>query len=223
MASDNNNLVPREEKPKRPSVEERRKDVKQFSNVRQFKKKEPSPFWQWIRTMFFNGKTMKEIAKDVAEDVLVPGIKDNVRNSLVNLIDMRIYEDHKTSVASSGTPGSFITNYVDSYDNKKQIQAALETNQKKDAETIKKGFEYPAFKNKRDADNFLASMHAYVQKYETMSVQDLAWMQSKSIDYTWDQYGWNRDEILAIKAPKHINNPDCPWIIDLPKAHEFEK
>ena len=220
--ADNNNLINHDDK--RPSVEERRKDIQQFHGVKQVKKKEPNAFWEWIRKMFFSGRTMKDICMDVTENILVPGIKDNVRNGLVNLIDMRIYEDHKTttSTSSGGVPGSFITNYVSSYDKKKQTQAALEANQKKEAETIKSGFEYPAFKTKKMADDFLASMHAYVQKYETMSVQDLAWMQSKSIDFTWDQYGWYREEILNIKAPSHINNPETPWIINMPKAHEFD-
>jgi hypothetical protein len=172
--------------------------------------------------MFFSGRTLRQICKDVAEDILIPGIKDNVRNGLVSAIDMGIYRDHKPGGAASSTPGSFITNYVSSYDKKRQTQAALEANKKKDEETIKSGFEYPAFRSKKEADDFLASMHVYVQKYETMSVQDLAWMQSKSIDFTWDKWGWYRDEILAIKAPVHINNPDTPWVIDLPKAHEFD-
>lgn len=51
-----------------------------------------------------------------------------------------------------------------------------------------------------------------------MSVQDLAWMQGKRVDYTWDKYGWEASDILAIDGPKHINNPSAPWIIDLPKA-----
>jgi hypothetical protein len=221
MAEDSNNMIERKQE-KRPSVEERRKDLKQFNDVRQAKKKEPNAFWNWIAKMFFSGKTMKEICKEVAEDVLIPGIKDNVRNALVNTIDMKIYEDHNTSATTSGTPGSFITNYVSSYDKKKQQKAALEANQKKEAEVIKSGFEYPAFRSKKQADDFLMSMHAYVQKYETMSVQDLAWMQGKSIDFTWDAYGWQREEILDIKAPKHINNPETPWVIMLPKAHEFD-
>lgn len=219
MAEDNNSLV---QSGGRPTADERRKDLKQFSGVKQVKKKDPGAFWSWLARMFFSGRSLKDIAKDVAENQIVPGIKDNVRNSLVSMIDMGIYKDHRTISSSSGTPGSFITNYVAYGDKKKQQSAALAAAKQKEAETIKSGFENPAFANKRDADAFLDSMKAYVQKYETMSVQDLAWMQQKSIDFTWDKWGWYRDEILSIKSPVHINNPAAPWMIDMPKAHEFD-
>ena len=219
MAEDNNSLIRQGE---RPSVEERRKDLKQFSGVKQVKKKEPGVFISWLTRMFFSGRSLKDIALEVAENQVVPGIKDNLRNSLVSMIDMGIYRDHKTGVSTTGAPGSFITNYVAYGDKKKQQASALEVAKQKEAETIKSGFENPAFSNKKDADDFLMSMKAYVQKYETMSVQDLAWMQHKQIDFTWDKWGWWRDEIMAIKAPVHINNPSAPWMIDMPKAHEFD-
>lgn len=219
MSEDSNNLIKKD----RPSIEERRKDIQQFHNVKGVKKAEPGPVWTWIRKMFFSGRSLKDICIEVAEEILVPGIKDNIRNGLVNMIDMRIYEDHKPNGNPTSTPsGSFLTNYVDSYNSKKQTKAELEVNKKKEEETIKNGFRYPAFKTKKEADDFLASMHAYVNKYETMSVQDLAWMKSESVDYTWDKWGWYRNEILSIKSPTHINNPEAPWIINLPKAHEFE-
>lgn len=219
MAEDNNSLSRQDG---RPSVEERRKDLKQFAGVKQVKRKDPNAFWSWIARMFFSGRSLKDIALEVAENQIIPGIKDNVRNSLVSMIDMGIYKDHKTGVSVTGTPGSFITNYVAYGDKKKQQASALEAAKQKEEETIKSGFENPAFANKKDADDFLMSMKAYVQKYETMSVVDLAWMQQKRADFTWDKWGWWRDEILAIKAPVHINNPNAPWMIDLPKAHEFD-
>lgn len=219
MAEDNNSLTRANE---RPSAEERRKELKQFTGVKQVRKKEPSAFWAWLARMFFSGRSLKDICVEVAENQIVPGIKDNVRNSLVSMIDMGIYKDHKAGAPANGVPGSFITNYVAYGDKKKQQNAALEATKQKEAETIKSGFENPAFANKKDADDFLMSMKAYVQKYETLSVQDLAWMQGKSIDFTWDKWGWWRDEILAIKAPVHINNPTAPWMIDMPKAHEFD-
>ena len=220
MAETNNSLIRANG---RPTVEQRRKDLKQFSGVKQVKRKDPWWFWTWIAKMFFSGRSLKDILKDIAEHQIAPGIKDGVRNSLVSLIDMGLYEDHRTvSSSSSQVNGSFITNYVSYGSKDKKSSSSLESNKQKEEETIKSGFESPAFKSRKDADDFLNGMKSYVQKYETMSVQDLAWMQQKSIDFTWDKWGWWRDEILAIKAPTHINNQDTPWIISMPKAHEFD-
>ena len=57
--------------------------------------------------------------------------------------------------------------------------------------------------------------------YPTLSVHTLYMMQNKHIDYTWDAYGWNREEILALGqgCVKHISDPYWPWMIQLPEAH----
>ena len=213
MAADNNSFKRQEEG--RPSFEDRKKDLTQFSSAKQIKPKDDNAFWKWIKDMFFSGRTLKDILKDVAENQIIPQAKDNFRNSLVSIIDLKIYKDHKTT--SSSTPSSsFVTNYVKYSDTQKR---ALEENKKKEEETVKSGFEYPAFRTQREAESFIASMHGYVAKYPTMSVLDLAFMQGKSIDFTWDKYGWEREEILAITRPTHISNPDAPYMINVPKAH----
>lgn len=236
MAEDNNSLSRANE---RPSAEERRKDLPVYSGVKQVKKKDPGGVWRWIARMFFSGRSVKEIAMDVLEHEVVPTMQDGVRNSAVSMIDQLIYRDRKPGAVNTTAPGSFITNYVAYGDKKKQQQAALEATKQKEEETVKSGFELPAFggnnfsEGERFANDFLASMHAYVQKYETLSVQDLAWMQGKSVDFTWDKWGWYRDEILAIKKPSRFTQPvyaddgkgnkiKLTHYIDMPKAHEFD-
>lgn len=222
MAVLNNSFARKDDdESKRPDFEERKKDLTQYSDVKQIKKKEENEVWKWIRNMFFSGRTLKEIVMDVAENQIAPQMKDNFRNSLVSMLDLTIYKDHDPQ-RTANTPGSFVTNYVKFSDpGSKQKQALIE-NQKKEQEVIKSGFEMPAFRDKVKADNFLRDMKAYAVKYHTMSVFDLAWMQGKQIDYTWDKYVWNEEEILAIKAPVHVGNPETPWAIILPKAHEME-
>lgn len=220
MAQDNNSFITQEE-PKKPDFEERKKDMVQFSDAKQVKKKPENAVWKWIRDMFFSGRTLKEILKDVAENQIVPQMKDNFRNSLVSMIDLGIYKDH-SSTSSTNVPGSFITNYVNFSDKAAQQKKTLEANKQKEKELISSGYETPAFKQKVQAENFLKSIHAYVTKYQTMTVQDMAWMQGKTVDYTWDKYGWEKEEVLAVKNPTHINNPDTPWAIILPKAHVME-
>ena len=214
MAADNNSFVRQEEG--KPSFEDRKKDLVQFSSAKQIKKKEENAFWKWTKDMFFSGRTLKEILKDVAENQIIPQAKDNLRNSLVAIIDLKFYKDHKTTSSSTNPMSNFVTNYVSFSDKQKK---ALQENKKKEEETIKSGFEYPAFKTQREAEQFIESMHAYVSKYPTMSVLDITWMQGKTIDFNWDKYGWEKEEILAIRRPTHINNPDAPYMIDMPKAH----
>lgn len=222
MAVMNNSFARKDDNDdKRPDFEERKKDLTQYSDVKQIKKKEENAVWKWVRDMFFSGRTLKEIVMDVTENQIVPQVKDNFRNSLVTMLDLSIYKDHDTRSTSS-TPGSFVTNYVKFSDSGSKQKAALEENKKKEQEVIKSGFEMPAFREKVKADNFLKDMKAYVMKYHTMSVFDLAWMQGKQIDYTWDKYVWNEEEILAIKAPVHVGDPQTPWAIMLPKAHEMD-
>lgn len=213
MAGDNNSLARKDGK--RPSFDERKKDITQFIGVKQAIRKE-NAWLTWIKGMFFSDRSFKDIAKDVAENQIAPQIKDLVRNSVVSALDMKMYKDHKSVGVPGGTPVSFVTNYV-KYGTT-DTSTKVETVKKKDEDIVKSGFECPAFQTKRDAEQFLASMKDYVNKYGSMSVQDLAWMQGKRVDYTWDAYGWDVSEIMAISGPTHISNPSTPWVIQLPKA-----
>jgi len=202
--------------------EEKRKEFleKHQHDGKFMKPKERTKFGEWFSEMFLSGMTWKQILMKILNEQLVPEIKDGFRNGLVSLIDMRIYKDHKPGTNSNvGNSASFITNYV-AYGNKKaQTAAALEANKKKEEETVKSGYEIPSFKTLQQAKSFLADMHVYVEKFYRMSVLDLASMMRQNVSYTWDKWGWEKEEILAIKEPTHISNPDSPYIIELPKAH----
>ena len=226
MAVDNNSLVKQDDIQKKPSFDERKKDLKQYSGVHQVTKKE-NAWLVWLKDMFFSGRSFKSILVDVAENQVAPQVKDLVRNSLVSVLDAKIYKDHKTGSNSSTVPGSFVTNYVSYGKNStgansigpdSTSSAKLTANKQSEEDIIKSGFECPAFTTSKAANDFLNDMKAYVMKYATMSVLDLAYMQGKRVNYTWDKYGWESSDILAIQGPKHIANPAAPWIIELPKA-----
>ena len=227
MAADNNSLMPEKK-------DDRKKDLVQFSGVVSVKKKKETGFWNWLARMFFSGRKPKDIAMDVLEHEVVPNIQDGVYNSLVSILGKTIYKENQKVGGgySSSTPGSFITNYVSYGDKKKQQAAALETTKQKEEETVKSGFENPAFTNEKEARDFLNEMKNYVTKYEQMSVHDLAWMQKKIIDYTWEKYGFDKEQILAIQGPSRFvppmivedgngNKIRLTHYIDMPKAHEL--
>ena len=188
---------------------------------------------EWVTSMFFSGRSLREIGKDVLKNEVVPNVQDGVYNSLTSMLRMAVYRDAKPGAVNTAAPGSFITNYVSYGDRNKQKAAALEATKQKEAETVKSGYELPAFPSREMAEQFLMSMKAYVQKYPTISVHDLAWMQQKDIDYTWEKWGWDADEIMAIKTPVRFPQPvyiddgkggkfKLTHYIDMPKAHEIE-
>lgn len=207
---------------------ERRKDLPQYDNVGQVKKKEKTDFVKWLNKMFFNGRTWKEIVLDIAENQLVPEIKDGVRNMLVSMIDMRIYKNDTIRPSSNrngyNNNGYGTRNYVD-YSSASAQKAKLEENKKKDEETVKNGYDNPAFYTKSEAIKFLNSMHDYANNYDDMSVFDIAYMSNKKVDYTWDSWGWTSEQILAIKEPTYISSSGpngYKWCINLPPAKELD-
>ena len=226
MAADNNNLMP-------TKTDDRKKDLQQFSGVIQVKKKEKDGFWNSLWKLLLSGRKPKDIAREVFINDAVPAIQDGVYNIGVSLLGKTIYkENQKPGNPGMTTPGSFITNYVNYADRNRQRAAAAETAKKKEEETVRSGFENPAFQSAEAAKAFLAGMHRYVQKYDTISVHDLAWMQQKTVDFTWEKYGWDKEEILAIREANRFippltvddgngNKVKLTHYIDMPKAHEL--
>ena len=230
MASEPNN----HSETARMQDEERKKFFAEHQHdMKPMRKKEKTAFWKWFEDMFLSGRTWKDILMDILNNQLVPEFKDGVRNGLVSLIDMRFYKDSGPSTPGTpGSSGSFITNYVSYGSKTSQTKAALEANKKKEEETLKKGYEIPSFTDLLKARKFLKDLHEYVDKFYRISVLDLMGWMHKSVDYTWDKWGWEKEEILAITAPKKFVTPVVTTdakgnrvvythYIDLPKAHEL--
>lgn len=184
-------------------------------------KRNKTGFWAWFRKMFLSDRKPKDIMMDVLENQIVPGIKDNVRNSVVSSIDMFVYQSAKPPQSQNAANNSV------SYNNIFRASTAPQRNQQQKNEQAsedaeKNGqFSNPCFKSIMDARNFLNSkMKAY--DFPTLSVHTLYMMRNKRIDYTWDAYGWTREEILALDETKCIvptRNREWPYMIALPQAH----
>ena len=73
MAALNNSFVSQDEASStadsRPDFEERKKDMQQFSDARQIKKKPENAIWTWVRSMFFSGRSIKDILKAQGVDL----------------------------------------------------------------------------------------------------------------------------------------------------------
>ena len=157
---------------------------------------------------------------DVLENNIVPGIKDNFRNGLVSSLDMFIYQSSKPST-TNGSNGISYNNIFRSnaaQSSKPQTPAPAQNNSGVD---LSNGFVNPCFKTRIEAERFLnGKMKSY--DYPTLSVHTMYMMMSKHIDYTWDAYGWTKEEIASWDQNRmivHINSTDFPWMIDLPQAH----
>lgn len=176
--------------------------------------------------MLFSDRKPKDILKDVVENQVVPGFKDNIRNSFVSGFDMFIYQGAKTINQSNS---SNHINYNSMYNKQ---QAAKNANYSQSSQsngqqenTTTNGFSNPTFKYRSNpnpqtigAEQFLQAMKDRV--YPTFSVMDLYNMMGQTISWTWDVWGWTREEIQNVKIV-HITNPDKPWMIDLPPAHQI--
>ena len=180
-------------------------------------KRKNNSFLRWCRRMFLSDRRPRDILKEIVEYRIVPGIKDNFRNSAMATLDSFIYP-------GSGPSGPTTSQNSVSY-NKIYASAPASTpppvaaNNAK-MEEINKGFSNPCFHTQLDAQTFLQMMKSY--DYPTLSVHTLYMMQKKHIDYTWDAYGWTQQEIAALGPGciRHINgDPAWPWMINLPEAH----
>ena len=179
------------------------------------RKKKGSGFLRWLRKMFLSDQKPSDILMNVVENQIVPGIKDNFRNSLVSSVDMFIYQSAKPNATSSNNIA--YGKIFNSAQNNTAVKTQQQTQNQNTPDT-NNGFTNPCFRSKMDATSFLIMMKQY--DYPTLSVHTLYMMRKQHIDYTWDAYGWTREEIQNVQIV-HINNPDFPWMIDLPAAHEI--
>lgn len=193
------------------------------------KRNNAHPFLKWCKRMFLSDRKPKDIMKEIIEQRIVPGIKDNMRNSAMATIDSFIYPG--VSAAPASTQNG-VTNYNKVFNNQQQRSGYPQTAQQPQTkqDELKNGFSNPCFKHRNTrsfpdghkeggAEDFLALMKGY--DYPTLSVHTMYMMQGKHIDYTWDAYGWNQSEIQAL-GPGNIRqtgNAEWPWMIVLPEAH----
>lgn len=199
-------------------AKEKKPEVIPFDGETGGVKRKKSGFWAWCRKMFLSDRKPSEIMLDVLENQIVPGIKDNVRNSLVSSVDMFIYQSAKPA---SQTSSNNSISYSNIFRTNTSVQTQPQTTQST-GKDLNAGFSNPCFKTRADADRFLnTKMKAY--DYPTLSVHTLYMMRGQHIDYTWDAYGWTREEIAALDPSRvitHISgNHEFSWMIDLPKAH----
>lgn len=178
--------------------------------------KRTESFWQWMKKMFLSDRKPKDILKEIVEFRIVPGIKDNFRNTAMVTLDSFIYSG---STGPNPTSTGNRVNYNVVYSNSSTTNRTIVPVADPKREEINKGFDNPCFKTQNDAYEFLILMKNY--DYPTLSVHTMCMMQKKRIDYTWDAYGWNKEEILSLtnNCIKPTRNPEWPWMIDLPEAH----
>lgn len=183
------------------------------------KRKQENKFFRWLRKMFLSDQKPSDILMAVVEQQIVPGIKDNFRNSLMSSVDMFIYPNSRPANQSSNNISySRIYNSQNNASNrvKSQTQQPQPQTQNTTGVDLSSGFTNPCFQRLDEANQFLGLMQNY--DYPTLSVHTLYMMRKQHIDYTWDAYGWTKEEIAGVKVV-HINNTDYPWMIDLPPAH----
>lgn len=196
---------------------QQRPEVTPFEGDVMGAKRKKSTVGAWLKKNFLSDRKPSEILMSVLEDNIVPGIKDNLRNSVVSGIDSFIYNSAKPS---SGNPGNNSVSYNNVYRSQPSQPKPDNQTQNNNGMDLSSGFVNPCFRTREQARQFLIKMKAY--DYPTLSVHTMYMMMSKHIDYTWDAYGWTKEEIAGWDPEKiitHISSRDFPWMIDLPQAH----
>ena len=224
-----------------PKQEQQQKELQTFEGVGSVKKKEKTGFAKWFCEMFLSGRTVREVMMDILNKQIVPEGKDMLINGAVSVLYGIFYKDSTPGQYTGGQSGNFITRYIDyskisngsSPTKNAATQAALEANQQKDKEMLNAGYELPSFPNYKMAEDFLNSMKAEVSRYDQLSVYDMSWKRGKTIPWTWNAYGWYKDEILAIRQPSRFRQPivvtdskgnkiKMTHYIDMPPSHPIE-
>lgn len=184
------------------------------------KRKQENKVLRWLRKMFLSDQKPSDILMAVVEQQIIPGIKDNFRNSLMSSVDMFIYPNSRpTNQSSNNISYSRIYNSQNGNANRVKTQPQPQPQNQTPSTNgvdLSAGFTNPCFQRLDEANQFLTLMQNY--DYPTLSVHTLYMMRKQHIDYTWDAYGWTKEEIAEVKVV-HINNSDYPWMIDLPSAH----
>ena len=166
-------------------IKDNRPEITPFEGEVGAAKRKKSSFWAWCRKMFLSDRKPSEIMLDVLENQIVPGIKDNVRNSVVSSVDMFIYQSAKPA---SQTSNNNSVSYNNIFRASTTPAPKPQTTQDQGVD-LSNGFANPCFKTRADAFNFLNNkMKSY--DYPTLSVHTMYMMMSRHIDYTWDKYGW---------------------------------
>lgn len=209
-------------------AQNKKPEVPVFQGETRQAKRKTGGFWRWMKKMFLSDRSPKDIVKEVIEYNVVPGLKDNFYNSVTSAISGFIYQGG-VPAGRGGTQNG--VNYNKIYSGQTARPAAQQTPQSGTKEDeINKGFGNPCFKSRttrrlpngqveQGAEDFLNMMKTY--DYPTLSVHTLYMMQHKHIDYTWDAYGWTREEILSLGTDciRRTGDADWPWMIALPEAH----
>lgn len=203
-------------------------DVPIFQGETKQARRKNGGFWKWMKKMFLSDRNPKDIVKEVVEYNIVPGIKDNFYNGLTSAISGFIYQGGVPAGKAGVQNG---VNYNRIYSgNTRSTPPPQHTQTTNKDEEINKGFGNPCFKSRstrrysdgrveQGAEEFLNLMKTY--DYPTLSVHTMYLMQRKRIDYTWDAYGWTREEILSLGPDciQRTGDPEWPWMIALPEAH----
>ena len=79
------------------------------------------------------------------------------------------------------------------------------------------------FETQQEAKDAILRMDELLQSSAVLSVNDLAWMRGRPVDYTWDKYGWTKEEVDEARVVDW--EPDNPLLsgykykIEIAKAH----
>lgn len=190
-----NNSNSMKNKEKNVSIEPKKKVEKIVSGT---VKKKDAPISRKLADIFFS-EDIKDVKTYVIWDVLVPSIKNDIRDVLINLVEAVFGK----GVRKSNGPSSLYS--YKSYD---------KVNDSRTTRPSQPTYSYSdiVLDSRGEAENVLSTMEDLIQSYGLVSIADLNEMVGIQGTYTDNKYGWATMQNAEIERVR-----DGYWL-KLPKA-----
>lgn len=171
---------------------------------------------RFMKTFF--GTDLKTLGRNLLHDVIVPGARDAVKNTLHQGVDRSFgsggssyYTSQAIPNVASGIFGRVMTNY----NQPQTIQGQVVPNQQPAGLTNPELLVIP---NRMDVERVMDGMFAYINEYGRVTIADLCGMVGRTAQWTDPNWGWTS---LSGMAPRQ--NPGGGYTLALPPPIALKK
>ena len=167
--------------------------------------------WRKLAGIFLSEDASK-VKTYIWTDVIVPAIKDTVRDIIHNGVDMMLYGETKASnikkQGGGGTYVSYNSYYSPTTRNRKTVSSDSDRSRNDHREFI--------FDSRGDAEKVLDTLFEIVEEYKAASVADLCSLVGITGEWTDNKWGWVD---LSGSTVKRVHGG---YILDMPKPIYLE-
>ena len=146
-------------------------------------------FKQKVRDAFISDE-VHDVKTYVIFDVIIPAIKETLRNLVVNTIDMSLFGKTRSSRESERRGGSTYIAYERAYGNPRDDRSSRPRRESSSAPLRITELDRVVFKNRDDAMEVLGHLFDNVEEYHVASVADFLGAAGLTISPIHHKWGW---------------------------------